>query len=701
MKSIKLRIKMTRFLLVTAMIGTTFHAQKATAQQPVPTETQAVNASSRLRFGVVGGYALNQHTANFPELQGFPIFEPRTTTSPGPPNFTSGTGRGFWGGALIEIPLSSSFLLGVRGSYTMHNARITTLEWKPVLPPDGGASVMATIEHALQTRIAAVGLEPMLIWKPLPSMASGLNLAVGARVGWLVQTALTMEANLITPDFGSFMGGGRSLPPISGAIPAVQALNISALAAISYDIPLNAGQSLLLSPEVSSTLGVTGVSNGISWTMNQLRAGIALKFSPSVAEPPAPPKPVFIKPAVPVLAAKVKANGVQPDGSETSDVALRTQEIFSRSLRPLLPYIFFDGEGSTSIPERYALLLAQQTRSFSTDKLVDSEALTPKQHPYYHVLNIIAQRLRQYPKAKLTITGCTDGVTSENTTVEIARQRAFAVRRYLMEAWGIEATRLMTEAKVISSKPSLPLDEPDKIRENRRVELLSDVPQIIAPILLQDTARLVLPSVIRVKPTVESTVGVREWKMNIHQNGQVVKEWSGNGTPPITMDWTIGEAEGGALESDTPLTYTLTVTDNAGASISTPPQTIALRRDVLKSEVVERSNQKVIDRYSLILFDFAKSELSSANQSIVTLIKQRLTEQAIVKITGFTDRTGNEDLNHRLSLARAQTAAQALGLTATAEINGYGSSVLLYDNDLPEGRFYCRTVRVIVETPLR
>ena len=31
---------------------------------------------------------------------------------------------------------------------------------------------------------------------------------------------------------------------------------------------------------------------------------------------------------------------------------------------------------------------------------------------------------------------------------------------------------------------------------------------------------------------------------------------------------------------------------------------------------------------------------------------------------------------------------------------GLGESVLLYDNDIPEGRFYCRTVEVILETPL-
>jgi hypothetical protein len=32
---------------------------------------------------------------------------------------------------------------------------------------------------------------------------------------------------------------------------------------------------------------------------------------------------------------------------------------------------------------------------------------------------------------------------------------------------------------------------------------------------------------------------------------------------------------------------------------------------------------------------------------------------------------------------------------------GVGESTLLYPNDSPEGRFYCRTVQVLIETPRR
>ena len=51
------------------------------------------------------------------------------------------------------------------------------------------------------------------------------------------------------------------------------------------------------------------------------------------------------------------------------------------------------------------------------------------------------------------------------------------------------------------------------------------------------------------------------------------------------------------------------------------------------------------------------------------------------------------------SLSRADAAAQALGIPVKEAV-GRGEKELLYDNDLPEGRYYCRTVTVIVETPV-
>jgi outer membrane protein OmpA-like peptidoglycan-associated protein len=110
----------------------------------------------------------------------------------------------------------------------------------------------------------------------------------------------------------------------------------------------------------------------------------------------------------------------------------------------------------------------------------------------------------------------------------------------------------------------------------------------------------------------------------------------------------------------------------------------------------------LIERFNLILFDFAKSTVTKEQEPMMRLIQSRITPRSTVRVDGFTDRTGLAEFNQQLSLQRATNVAQMLNFSAEQmqkNVLGYGASVELYNNDLPEGRFYSRTVRVIVETP--
>jgi outer membrane protein OmpA-like peptidoglycan-associated protein len=68
-------------------------------------------------------------------------------------------------------------------------------------------------------------------------------------------------------------------------------------------------------------------------------------------------------------------------------------------------------------------------------------------------------------------------------------------------------------------------------------------------------------------------------------------------------------------------------------------------------------------------------------------------------ISGHADRSGGADYNMLLSTKRAEYTAKALNLPATTA-KGYGKEQELYDNNLPEGRMYNRTVNIVVETPV-
>ena len=71
-----------------------------------------------------------------------------------------------------------------------------------------------------------------------------------------------------------------------------------------------------------------------------------------------------------------------------------------------------------------------------------------------------------------------------------------------------------------------------------------------------------------------------------------------------------------------------------------------------------------------------------------------------IKIVGYADKTGNYDYNRRLSAKRAVAVADAIEVPPSMA-GGVGFTDLLFDNATPEGRFFCRTVRIFVKTNMK
>lgn len=107
----------------------------------------------------------------------------------------------------------------------------------------------------------------------------------------------------------------------------------------------------------------------------------------------------------------------------------------------------------------------------------------------------------------------------------------------------------------------------------------------------------------------------------------------------------------------------------------------------------------VIENYRLITFEFDRPELKQASLKIVEMIKRSIKQNSEVDITGYTDRLGDDVHNSELSIKRANATSKALN-TPINKVTGAGETLTLYPNDLPEGRFYCRTVEVQVKTPI-
>jgi outer membrane protein OmpA-like peptidoglycan-associated protein len=159
-------------------------------------------------------------------------------------------------------------------------------------------------------------------------------------------------------------------------------------------------------------------------------------------------------------------------------------------------------------------------------------------------------------------------------------------------------------------------------------------------------------------------------------------------------DWNLDEdSKLNVPHKDSPLLcqYTVRNPENIikSDSIAIPIKQIPLH---LKRE--KRVRDTLFQHFSLILFDFNKSDISGVNAKICAAIKRQIAMNLNwARITGYADRTGNDEGNKILSENRANAVRDFLGIPI-AETRGLGSSFRPYPNDLPEGRFYCRTVEI-------
>jgi outer membrane protein OmpA-like peptidoglycan-associated protein len=661
---------MTRAIRSAAILTTSLLALSIA----IPAAAQPVGATvSRSQIGIYGAYQLVQHSATLAGIPGVP------TCCNG---FDGGTGSGFAIGALYQLPLARVLALQFRAGYSLLGGSLTTSETIGNAMENGNV-VDATVEHRIEPTLGLVGIEPMLSWYPLDFP---LAINVGVQGDLFMVKKYKQSETLITPKSATFTNGRAVRNEAEGDIEQTRLadrLYVAGIIGLSYDIPLS--KDFTLAPEVAYHYGFTSIIPDSAWKAHALRFGVSLKMGlgePSSVTPTSKP----------ALAAMVRATGLFADSSEQPIVQIRVEEFLGTQLRPLLNYVFFDNSSST-LPDRYVRLSPDQTRAFSVENLHYMDAI----QTYHQVLNIIGRRMQQNPAATIRLVGTNSDEGSEKGNSGLSQQRAETVRNYLRDNWGIAESRMKIEARGLPDKPSN-IAEPDGIAENRRVEIYSDEWKIVEPVLTSDTVRSATPPGIRFRTSAQSEAGLGSWRLTAGQSGQTLKEFSGTGAIPAMLDWHLEEDQTRVPRIPIPIDYQLEVTDVTGQTFAVPAGTIPTDQVTIQRKRRERVADKEINRFSLILFDFAKSDLNDANRRIVDYIKNRITLDANVSVTGTTDRLGDAEFNRKLSQDRATVTAQALGVPV-ANAKGAGET-LLYDNNLPEGRFYSRTVNVVVETPV-
>jgi len=457
---------------------------------------------------------------------------------------------------------------------------------------------------------------------------------------------------------------------------------IGATLSLIGEIPINS--NWYLTPQVSYRRSLNSVVSSNDWKIDIVRAGIGIMYRFGIKEPlieipivEEVPKDTLTEiNEIPILADKPMIKGFSAE-------PVKLRETIITQTYPLLPYIFFD-ESSVDLQKEYS----QLDDGFSEQSLPKNTLSI-----YYNTLNILGSRMESAPTSTITLKGFTDG---KEEGAGLAYNRAVAVTNYLTKKWSIDPDRIKTTA---GNLPPLPTNTQydEAFEENRRVEIYTDDLELLRPVIhsqfieyrpLQNNIQFDIAKNSKIqKATIMLKYGDENIMKVIIDDDRSIFQ--------MELDDQILNKINSTGKSIDDLTAFLIVNDQDGIEeIYTTNIDIDLK-----------TNEFEIGRLNLIVFDFDRSDITSINKIMIEdFIKNTISYNSLVEITGSTDRLGEKLYNQTLSEKRAKSVSSYISKISPEakiiKVQGTGDSDLLYDNDLPEGRFYCRTVLIEVKTPI-
>jgi outer membrane protein OmpA-like peptidoglycan-associated protein len=378
------------------------------------------------------------------------------------------------------------------------------------------------------------------------------------------------------------------------------------------------------------------------------------------------------------------------------------KETKTRNLYPLLNYVFFD-EGKSVIPDRYILLTADQTPTFN-----DTTILGGTLDKYYHMMNIYAYRLIHFPKSKIKIIGCNDNDSkSEKGNTALSKERAMNVFNYFKNVWKIDEKRMEVSWINLPKLPTSTRVDSIGIQENRRVEIICEDWDIARPVF--DVGSVTEPQPVNMHFAMKNGIQdelVAKRRIEINRGEKNWNTLTEIGTTDPKNLWNWKNTKNKYPLDEVSFTAQLVITTKSGAECKSDPIVIPVMQVTTDRIRIEKSIDSTREIYNLILFPFDRFDAGPINERILNdYVYQRVYPTSYVEVTGHTDVVGMYDHNKKLSENRAKTVRDGVnkkssGKYGSLNSQGVGEEDPLYTNELPEGRFYNRTVQVIIKTPL-
>lgn len=535
----------------------------------------------------------------------------------------------------------------------------------------------------MKTNLSYISAEPSLRIAPFKS---NLYFYVGPRFAYNYTKAFTYKLGT-NPDYPD----QPENPEVKGDFGDMKPLIISGQIGAGYDIFLSSiarKHQYIISPFISYQPYFGQEPRNIdTWTVTTLRVGAVIKFGCG--------KKVIEIAKVPYVTPTMRLKVNSPKNIPADR---RVRETV-----PLRNYVFFD-LGSTEIPNRYVQLQKGEVANFRKTKLeitkekrVSSETKQDLSI-YYNILNILGDRMLEYPTTKITLVG------SSEKGPEDAKIMAGSIKNYLENIFGIASSRIAIEGR---DKPKIPSEqvggtkELDLLRQgDRRVSIESNSPELLEEFQTGPNASLkgVERTIVQEAPidsyitfdTKDLNDDFSSWTVEVKDSKGVIQYFGPNTKDKIAIP---GKTIlGTKSEGD----YKITIVGQLknGGEIR---EDTTVHMVLWKPAVTDEGS-----RFSVI-YEFNESKTIAIYEKYLTeVVAPKIPKNGTVIIHGYTDTIGNEAHNAKLSTDRANEVRRILENSLAKsgrkdvkfEVIGFGEDNKLspYDNNFPEERFYNRTV---------
>lgn len=460
---------------------------------------------------------------------------------------------------------------------------------------------------------------------------------------------------------------------------------------VGYTFKLS--DKIYLSPEASFRIPFSKVSSNDyfkSWDVPQLRLGVNLTFGigkekETTAEES---EEKFLN----VGMSEVRY--YDNNGNTKPIKRVKVEEVKYMELFPLMPYVFFP-ENQTTPTNNTQIISEQATAGDFQVQNLETNAVKIN----LATLDIIGTRMKQYPNTQITITGTNDS-RNEGKNKSISLERAEFAKNYLVKKHNIDAQRIQTVGTGLPSKASS-MKVDDGVEENRRIEISSNNPELLAPIIIDSESQTISePNLAEFVPVIESSDKIKVWNLEVSQAGKELQKFDGSGQP-VPLQWSIYPNQ--LQSNELPIEYRFYAETESGLKKSYSG-TIPVEYISKSKKKTEQLQDKIVSKFSLILFDFDKAEISKPDLDILNqYILPEIKFNSNIKIFGYTDRIGDKTYNKGLAERRANEVKKFLlskGVKESqTEVIPIGEDILIFDNNNPIGRHLCRTVQILIITP--